>query len=146
MTDTLTSRITTVPAADPIDAVRHFGDRLRFETDASDVWDHVATGGTGVVVVDTRSAEDYAAGHVPGAIHLGCRDIDAATTTGLDRDVLYVTYCAGPHCNGSTKGALALSVLGFSVKEMIGGWWGWVHNGGPVEQGGPVATGANMAG
>lgn len=42
---------------------------------------------------------------------------------------LFVTYCAGPHCNGANKGALRLAQLGRPVKEMIGGVTGWLDEG-----------------
>lgn len=47
------------------------------------------------------------------------------TTAHLDRDALVVTYCDGIGCNASTKGALAMARLGFTVKELLGGldWW-----------------------
>ena len=41
------------------------------------------------------------------------------------KDTLFVVYCAGPHCNGATKGAIRLARLGYRVKEMIGGITGW---------------------
>ena len=44
-----------------------------------------------------------------------------------------VTYCWGPGCNGATRAALALSTLGFRVREMIGGFEYWAREGLPVE-------------
>jgi rhodanese-related sulfurtransferase len=45
------------------------------------------------------------------------------------QSTLFVTYCAGPHCNGANKGALRLAELGRPVKEMIGGITGWLDEG-----------------
>jgi rhodanese-related sulfurtransferase len=47
------------------------------------------------------------------------------TTSHLDKAKTYVCYCDGIGCNASTKGAMKLSMLGFKVKELIGGieWW-----------------------
>jgi len=42
-----------------------------------------------------------------------------------DGSTLVITYCAGPHCNASTKGALRFATLGRAVKEMPGGIDGW---------------------
>lgn len=49
----------------------------------------------------------------------------ASTTAVLDRNLVYVCYCDGIGCNGSTQGAYKLASLGFEVKELIGGlhWW-----------------------
>ena len=44
-------------------------------------------------------------------------------------DALFVTYCAGPHCNGADKAALKLAQLGRPVKKMIGGVEGWRDEG-----------------
>ncbi len=44
-------------------------------------------------------------------------------------NTLFVVYCAGPHCNGSTRAALRLAQLGRPVKEMIGGITGWLDEG-----------------
>jgi rhodanese-related sulfurtransferase len=47
------------------------------------------------------------------------------TTKHINRHAIYVTYCDGIGCNASTKGALNMARLGFTVKELIGGidWW-----------------------
>ena len=49
----------------------------------------------------------------------------AETTRDFNKDFLYVSYCDGIGCNASTKGALNMAMLGFNVKELIGGldWW-----------------------
>jgi rhodanese-related sulfurtransferase len=79
----------------------------------------------GIVVIDTRSPAHYAAGHIPGAISLPHREMVPERVAGLDRDAIYVCYCDGIGCNGSTQGAYKLASLGFEVKELIGGlhWW-----------------------
>jgi rhodanese-related sulfurtransferase len=121
------------PAATPVDAAAHFAARLSYETDCSDVGADIAAGVGGFVVIDTRSPSLYAAGHVPGAVNLPHRRITADAVAQLPPDVLLVTYCNGPHCNASTRGALRLAALGRHVKEMPGGMDGWVREGLPVE-------------
>src|SRR5215207_1517377 len=119
--------ITAVPPAPPAHAATHFRARLAFETDPADV--AAAMGDGTFVLVDARSAEAYAAGHLPGAISLPHATMSEATTADLPRDRLLVTYCWGPGCNGATKGALRLAELGFAVKELIGGYEYWVREG-----------------
>lgn len=103
---------------------QHYADKLAYEIDA---WDLklLLDGQQPVVVIDARSPQAYATEHIPGAISLPHRTMDAATTAGLDKAVLVVTYCDGIGCNASTKGALAMTTLGFRVKELMGGldWW-----------------------
>ena len=44
-------------------------------------------------------------------------------------ETVFVTYCAGPHCNGAARGALRLARLGRPVKIMAGGITGWLDEG-----------------
>jgi rhodanese-related sulfurtransferase len=69
---------------------------------------------------------------VPGAVHLPGRQVAARAGTELDRSVPVVTYCWGPGCNGATRAALALALLGFRVREMLGGFEYWAREGLPV--------------
>jgi rhodanese-related sulfurtransferase len=128
------SAVLNHPAADPADAAEHFAGRLAYESDCSDLGADIAAGVGGFVVVDCRSRHLYDAGHVPGAINLPHRRINAESVAELlPPDVLVITYCNGAHCNGSTRGALRLAALGRQVKEMPGGIDGWVRENLPVE-------------
>jgi rhodanese-related sulfurtransferase len=129
------SQVLRTPAADPGDAVDHFRSRLAFETDPSDLHADLESGVPGIVIVDARSGEAFGRSHIPGAINLPHRELTADSTAELDRDALYVTYCWGPGCNSSTKGALRLAELGFRVKELIGGIEYWRREGYEVASG-----------
>ncbi|ACZ31165.1 Rhodanese domain protein [Xylanimonas cellulosilytica DSM 15894] len=115
-------------STDSADRVAHFASKLTFETDPSDV---VADRAAGVrlTVVDVRSAEGYAQGHVPGALHIPLDDIADRAAAEVPIDLPVVVYCWGPGCNGSTHGALRFARLGYDVKEMIGGYEYWVREG-----------------
>lgn len=123
--------------APPALAARHFVAKLAFETDPADLAADLATdrtrGRRAVIPVDTRQPAGFAAGHLPGAINLPHATIDEVTTAALDRSVVYVTYCWGPACNASTKGAARLASLGFAVKELIGGISAWESEGFEVQ-------------
>jgi len=107
--------------------------KLAFETDPADVHFDMERGADGFVVVDVRSAEAFARRHIPGAINLPSRSINAETAAALPKDKVIVTHCWGPGCNGSTKAAARLSALGLRVKELIGGIEYWQKEGFPVE-------------
>jgi rhodanese-related sulfurtransferase len=124
MTTLTTSAVTAVPAADPAVALEHFAGRLAVETDVADVAQALAAGERDFVLVDARSEESFAAGHLPGAISLPHERINAETAAALP-DGLVVTYCWGPSCNGATRAAARLAELGRPVKEMIGGYEYW---------------------
>jgi len=119
----------------PEEAREGFHAELARATDPSDVHADMEGGVGGFVVVDARSPEAYDRGHVPGAVNLPHRQIDATTTAELSKAMVIVTYCDGIGCNGSTKAALKLSALGFRVKEMLGGLDWWIRDGYAVEAG-----------
>ncbi|QLK61986.1 rhodanese [Enterobacteriaceae bacterium Kacie_13] len=109
--------------------------KLSFYTDAADVAADLQNGVTSIVVIDTRSAEYYVRGHVPGAVNFPHKLMTAESTRELSRDVVYVTYCDGIGCNGSTQGAYKLAKLGYHVKEMIGGLDFWIRDKHPLAMG-----------
>jgi rhodanese-related sulfurtransferase len=110
---------------------------LSFEADCADVFTDLRAGITGFTVIDTRPEKHYEAGHVPGALNIPHRRLGAASLAahGVPATSVLITYCAGPHCNASTRGALRLSELGREVKEMPGGMLGWMAEGFPVASG-----------
>ncbi|GAA3644367.1 rhodanese-like domain-containing protein [Nonomuraea antimicrobica] len=133
----LSSNVLSVPPAAPAAALAHFAARLSFETDVSDVHADLEAGVPGLVVVDSRGAESWRQGHLPGAVHLPTREIAARAAEAVPPGAAVVTYCWGPGCNGATRAALEFARLGYPVKEMIGGYEYWVREGFPVrtEQG-----------
>ena len=86
-------------------------------------------------LVDVREESEWAAGHLPGAIHLGKgvieRDIEQQVPA---TDVKLVLYCGG-----GFRSALAadnLQKMGYSnVESMDGGWKGWIAAGYPTSKG-----------
>jgi rhodanese-related sulfurtransferase len=86
------------------------------------------------VLVDVREDNEWAAGHLPGAIHLGKgiieRDIEKTVTDPAAKIILY--------CGGGFRSALAgdsLQKMGYTnVESMDGGWKGWVEAGLPTEK------------
>ncbi|MFN7149202.1 MAG: rhodanese-like domain-containing protein [Microthrixaceae bacterium] len=128
------SPVAAVPAADAMTALAHFSALLSLETDCWDVHESVeqarAAGRTpDFVLLDVRSPELFAAGHVAGAVNLPHRRIVERNVAPYPADTLFVVYCAGPHCNGADKAAMRLAALDRPVKKMIGGVTGWLDEG-----------------
>jgi rhodanese-related sulfurtransferase len=113
-------------------ALEHFARRLEVETDVADVAAAMEAGEADFVLLDARSREAYAAGHLPGAISLHHSEITTETVARLP-DGPVVAYCWGPSCNGACKAALRLAELGRPVREMLGGFEYWAREGHPVE-------------
>lgn len=114
--------------------MEHYQAKLEWEIDPSDLHAILKEGGR-VTVVDARTPQVYARGHIPGAVNIPHRAMSKLTTDRLDRDALIVAYCDGIGCNASTKGALNLLRLGFRVKELIGGLEWWKKDGYKVRRG-----------
>lgn len=121
--------VTAIPAASSAAALAHFHGSLQFETDCSDVASALASGTPGFVLLDVRGPALFAQGHVPGALNLPHGKIIASKLAAYPQDTLFVTYCAGPHCNGAARGALRLAQLERPVKLMAGGITGWLDEG-----------------
>lgn len=89
------------------------------------------------VLVDSRTPEEYAAGHIPGALNVplgsserGLADLAARFPAGQ----LLVVYCEGGDCQTSTSLARLIHDRGFrDIRVYQGGWSDWTSAGLPVE-------------
>jgi rhodanese-related sulfurtransferase len=119
-----------IPAAAPSEqAAAHFEAQFAFETDCWDTHEALRRGSPGFVLLDVRSPELFAQGHVPGAVNLPHAKIIESRMREYPKSTLFVTYCAGPHCNGAARAAARLARLGYPVKLMAGGMTGWMDEG-----------------
>lgn len=105
--------------------------KLAYEIDVQDVAAGLAAGR--FVLVDTRRTASWEHGHVPGARHVPTDLLPHGATERLGAGTEVVVYGWGPGCNGGTKTAAVLAELGYSVREMIGGFEYWCRSGLPVE-------------
>jgi rhodanese-related sulfurtransferase len=128
-----TSQVTEFPAAAQTDAYAHFFGKLSFEVDPADVSYAMKDGNIDFILIDTRKAGHYTKSHLPGAVNVPDGGITAEWLAQFPEDKLLITYCWGPSCNGSTKGAMKIAALGRPVKELIGGFQYWVREGWPTE-------------
>lgn len=138
------SLVLETPAASPEQIHRHYMNKLAVETDVADVRYDMQHGLNDFLLIDVRSEKAYAECHIPGAISLPSREINAETTAEFNKEQTIVVYCWGPACNGATKGAARLSGLGFKVKEMLGGMEYWRKEGNEVE--GTIGEAAPLVG
>ena len=127
------SPVSAIASAASADAVVHFSRLLSLETDCSDVHKAMTDKTADFVLLDVRSPQAYASGHVPGAVNLPHARITERNLASYPQDTLFVAYCNGPHCNGADRAALNLAKLGRRVKKMIGGVEGWKDEGFALE-------------
>ncbi|ELY3467868.1 rhodanese-like domain-containing protein [Cronobacter universalis] len=128
-----------------LEQLAYYQKKLSFEADSWDLY-LALNAGENIVVVDGRSEEAYQREHIPGAINLSHKALCFNNTAELDKSKVYICYCDGIGCNGSTKTAMKLLTLGFQVKELIGGldWWkrdGYATEGHQGRDGTPVSCG-----
>lgn len=122
--------VTEVSAAPSEAALDRFSEVLAYETDCWDVHEAMSgAGDPGFVLLDVRGPAAFAEGHIEGAVSLPHGKIISSKLADYPADTLFVTYCAGPHCNGAVRGALRLARLGRPVKVMPGGVTGWRDEG-----------------
>lgn len=113
-------------------ALSYFSTKLACETDPSDVY-AAQRAEDAFVLVDVRSDDAWAQGHPVGAVHMPYHQIAQRAPQELDLAVPVVVYCWSPGCNAGAKGAVEFARLGYSVREMIGGYEYWVREGLPTE-------------
>lgn len=103
------------------------------ETTIAHIWERISRREK-FHLIDVREDNEWAKGHLPGAVHLGKgiieRDIEA---TIPDHNADIVLYCGGGY--RSALAADALQRMGYrNVTSMDGGFRGWVAAGHPVEK------------
>jgi rhodanese-related sulfurtransferase/predicted transcriptional regulator len=86
-----------------------------------------------VTVLDVRPAEEYAAGHLPGAINLPVDRLESHLAK-LPRRKEIVAYCRGPYCLMSFEAVAALRKRGLRARRLENGFPEWRAAGLPVER------------
>jgi rhodanese-related sulfurtransferase/DNA-binding transcriptional ArsR family regulator len=94
-----------------------------------------------VVIVDTRPASEYAAGHIAGAISVPVNEVHRRLKA-LTKGKQYVAYCRGPYCVYADRAVEVLRANGRRARRLVEGFPEWRSAGLPVVQG--VAPGALM--
>jgi len=85
-----------------------------------------------VTVLDVRPPEEYAAGHLPGAVNIPLGELEKHLDE-LDPDQEIVAYCRGPHCVLAFDAVARLREKGINAKRLDGGLPEWRMEGYPVE-------------
>ena len=111
---------------DPAKARAYFEDKLAFTTGPVELDRWIKTGEDNLVVVDVRAAEDFAKGHIPGAINLPKDKWDSPQ--GLSRDKTNVVYCYTQQCHLAANACVHFASRGYPVMELEGGFEAWKEN------------------
>lgn len=92
-----------------------------------------------VIVLDVRPSEEYAAGHIPGAVSVPIDELKARLRE-LPKGKEIVAYCRGPYCIMSIEAVELLRKKGFRALRMEQGVLDWRARGWRIETGAKKAT------
>ena len=87
-----------------------------------------------VTLLDVRPADEFALGHLPGALNLQLGELKRRLAK-LDKSKEIVAYCRGPYCVLSYEAVALLRARGFNVRRLEDGLPEWRAAGLPVETG-----------
>ncbi len=104
-----------------------------FESVSADDFEKIIAD-TAVVTLDVRTAEEFAAGHIAGAVNIDVKQADFSSQAieKLDKEKTIAVYCRSGR--RSKIAASALVESGFRVIELDKGFNGWQSAGKPVER------------
>lgn len=85
-----------------------------------------------VTVLDVRPAEEFAAGHLPGAINVPLDKLESHLSK-LPKRKEVVAYCRGPYCLMSFEAVAKLRKRGWQARRLRDGFPEWRAAGLPVE-------------
>lgn len=85
-----------------------------------------------VTVLDVRPPEEYAAGHLPGAINIPLAELEQHLAQ-LPRENEVVAYCRGPYCVLAFEAVRRLRAQGYQARRLENGYPEWKKAGLPVE-------------
>ncbi len=114
--DDILQGLTNGPAPDPI---------TRAELDAR------LTEGS-VTLLDMRPEDEFAMGHIPGAVQVDPTRLDALAST-LNPATEIIAYCRGPYCVYAHQAVARLHQLGLQARRLEGGLPEWRADGRQVQ-------------
>lgn len=86
-----------------------------------------------VTVLDVRPEEEFAAGHIPGAVNVPLEKLERYLSK-LPKRKEIIAYCRGPYCLMSFEAVEKLRRRGFKAKRLENGYPEWRAAGLPVER------------
>ena len=85
-----------------------------------------------VTVLDVRPEDEFALGHLPGAVNIPLADLERRLAD-LPPDQELIAYCRGPYCVLSFEAVAKLRRRGYRARRLEDGYPEWKATGLPVE-------------
>jgi len=117
---------------DPAKARAYFEQKLAFTTGPVELDRWIKTGENNLVIVDVRAAEDFAKGHIPGAVSIPKDKWE--NPQGLGKDKTNVVYCYSQQCHLAANGCAQFAARGYPVMELEGGFETWKEHQFDIEE------------
>jgi rhodanese-related sulfurtransferase len=121
----------TMTVHDPVKAKEYFDSKLAFTTGPAEL-NQMIKSGESIQIIDVRESEDYAKGHIPGALSLP--KSEWGSFRGLSRDKTNVVYCYTAVCHLAASACAEFASEGYPVMELEGGFEEWKENDLDVER------------
>ena len=110
--------------------LEHFGDRSAAEAvGMTELLARARKGG--VVILDTRPAHEFAAGHIVGALSVPIEELHKRLKK-LPKNKEYVAYCRGPYCIYADQAVELLRANGRRAQRLLEGFPEWKAAGLPI--------------
>lgn len=135
------------PVLELLSALRYFAERNKAEVReiVSDYFDNldslepvsrqelmIAMRDGGVTLLDVRPDEEFALGHLPGAVNIPLEELEKRLSE-LPKDTEIIAYCRGAYCVLSFEAVAALRSKGFRIRRLQDGFPEWKAAGLAVE-------------
>ncbi len=128
-----------------IDERAYSGVRFITLAEAEDLFAQKIQTGEGAVFVDSRSRQDFAAAHIPGALSVPVAELKRSgkeasgevlsEALAFPADQVLIVYCEGGDCQTSVTLAKLIHEKGFTdIRILSGGWEEWTAAGLPEEK------------
>jgi rhodanese-related sulfurtransferase/DNA-binding transcriptional ArsR family regulator len=97
---------------------------------AAELMDRVRIGSA--LILDVRPPEEYAAGHLPGAVCIPLKELERRMAE-IPEDKEIIAYCRGPYCVLAFDAVAALRATGRNARRLEYGFPEWKQANMPVE-------------
>jgi len=123
----------TLKKMSPKSAFAYFDQKLKYELGPVELKRRIDDGDADFKLIDVRSREAYAGGHIPGAKMIPFEEFDMRMHE-FSESRESIVYCYNMHCQLADRAAHWLAERGYPVKLLIGGFDTWENFRHPIEK------------